>query len=164
MKTYELLDKSGHIFAFEVNSAGLGRRGVCRVVGTIPGAQITRRPKFLSWFRDEVFCEFSIDGKTFIVLEPFGDNSRYWIGPEPPEPTSQIVEIRGAFDRATVSSIGRVFGFLLGALGASVGVWMLADGTGRDTIGAVSAILFGLYFIHFALTGHTRIFSYWKRR
>ena len=67
MKTYELLDTDGRVYAFEVNNSGLGRKGVCRVVETIHGAQIVRRPKILSWFREEVFCEFEVDGKTFVA-------------------------------------------------------------------------------------------------
>jgi hypothetical protein len=32
---------------------------------------------------EEVFCEFELDRFMFEVREPFEDNSRYWIGPEP---------------------------------------------------------------------------------
>lgn len=92
---FDLLDEDGRLLAFEVENAGLDRRGVCRIVGAIPGARITRRPKFLSWLREEVFCEFLVDGKKFIAWEPFGDNSRYWIGPGSTECLAQTKSVRG---------------------------------------------------------------------
>ena len=36
-------------------------------------------------------------GQRFLVEEPFGDNSRYWIGPEPPVWCEQIDVVRRAF-------------------------------------------------------------------
>jgi len=56
------------------------RESCCRIV---------RRPKFLSWLRESEFCQFEVEGITFVVEEPFGDNSRYWIGPRPPRWVSQ---------------------------------------------------------------------------
>ena len=41
MKVYDLKDKDGRVFAFEVHNLLLSRRGVCNVVRTIPGARIT---------------------------------------------------------------------------------------------------------------------------
>ena len=162
MKTYELVDEDGRLFAFEVNNAGLGRKGVCRVVETIPGAQINRRPKFLSWFREEVFCEFSVDEKTFVAWEPFGDNSRYWIGPEPTEALAQTQSVRDAFEAHNESRLFRRVGFVVGAFMVAVGLMMFADAEGgRDTISALTGIALGAYFINFALTGQR---SFWAHR
>ena len=61
MKTYELLNEQGEFFAFEVGNSGLGRKGVCRVVETIPGAKVVRRPKFLSWFLSSVLIMSSFN-------------------------------------------------------------------------------------------------------
>jgi len=98
MKTYDLHDDQNRVFAFEIRNLGLGRDGVCRVVETIPGATLVRRPKkFLSWFREDTFCEFTVDGETYEVEEPFGDNSRYWVGPRPPRWLPQTERVRDAF-------------------------------------------------------------------
>jgi hypothetical protein len=51
----------------------------------------------LSWFREEQFCEFEVEGQRFVIEEPYGDNSRYWIGPEPPAWCEQIGVVRDAF-------------------------------------------------------------------
>src|SRR5450432_419149 len=99
MKTYDVVDKSGRVFAFEVSNSGLGRRGLCRVVATVAGAVITKRPLFLSWYREEYFCRFEIDGDEYAANEPYGDNSRYWIGPQPPRWLPQTDRLRDAFAR-----------------------------------------------------------------
>ena len=162
METYELHDEDGRVFAFEVNNAGLGRKGVCRVVETIPGAQIIRRPKFLSWFREEVFCEFSVGGKTFVAWEPFGDNSRYWIGPEPVEWLAETQSVRDAFDAHKESRIFRRIGFVVGAFLVAAGLMMFANAEGgRETISAIAGIALGAYFMNFAFTGQR---SFWAHR
>lgn len=154
MKTYELLDEEGRFFAFEVGNSGLGRSGVCRVVETIPGAKIVRRPKFLSWFREEEFCEFDVDGKKFIAWEPYGDNSRYWIGPEPIEPLPQTQRVRAAFEAFGQSRLFRWVGFVLGAFMVAVSVMMLANAEGTvELLSALSGIVLGALFINYALTG-----------
>jgi hypothetical protein len=100
MKIYDLHDDQKRVFAFEIPNFGLGRVGVCRVVETVPGATLTRRPKkFLSWFREDKFCEFTVGGETYEVEEPFGDNSRYWVGPRPPRWIPQTERVREAFAR-----------------------------------------------------------------
>ena len=162
MKTYEILDEDGRIFAFEVNNAGLGRKGVCRVVETIPGARITRRPRPLSWLREEVFCEFEVGGKTFVAWEPFGDNSRYWIGPEPTRWLPQTTSVREAFEAFRESRLFRWVGFVVGALMVVVSILIVADAAGTaETIQAIFLFILGAYFINFGLTGQQ---SFWAHR
>ena len=100
MIVYDLRDKEGRVFAFEIENSQFGRNSVCQLIQSFPGTHILRSPKkFLSWFREEVFCEFEVHGKKFMVLEPFGDNSRYWIGPEPPKWCEEVGFVREAFLR-----------------------------------------------------------------
>ena len=63
----------------------------------IPGYHVLRRPKLFSYFREDEFCEFEVEGMKFVVWEPYGDNSRYWIGPQPPRWVPQIAQVRQAF-------------------------------------------------------------------
>jgi len=97
MKVYDLHDTQNRLWAFEISNLGVGRRGVCRVVEAIPGAMLKRKPKFLSWFREDAFCEFLVDGELYVAEEPWGDNSRYWIGPNPPRWLPQTEKVRAAF-------------------------------------------------------------------
>lgn len=98
MKVFDLIDKEGRLYAFEVWNFGFGRGKVVRVIKTIPGVKITRNPlRFFSWFREEEFCEFSLGTQHFVAWEPFGDNSRYWIGPKSPAPCIELTTVRDAF-------------------------------------------------------------------
>ena len=66
-----------------------------RAVSQIPGVKILRRPRFFSWVREDSFCDFVLDGVGYEVEEPFGDNSRFWIGPldrEPRETTETLLD------------------------------------------------------------------------
>ena len=99
MKVYDLHDEEGRVFAFQIENLVIGRRGVCHVVSRIPGATLVRRPvRFLSWFRESTFCEFELEGVRFSADEgPWGDDSRYWVGPEPPRWVPQLHVVRQAF-------------------------------------------------------------------
>ncbi len=80
MKVYPIRNSEGLLHALEIDVTIFGRRKVLKVVKTLEGVNIIREPKiFLSWFREESFCEFSINNVLFEVQEPFGDNSRYLI-------------------------------------------------------------------------------------
>ena len=97
MEVFDLNDSSGRLFAFEVDNGGLTRRAVCRLVAKIPGCRVRRKPRLLSWFREDGFCEFQVGGATFVVEEEFGDNSRYYVGPRPPRSVPEIATVRQAF-------------------------------------------------------------------
>jgi hypothetical protein len=99
MKLYDLKDEKERVFAFEVDNTSFGRDELCRVVGEIHGATLVRRPAgFLSWFRESEFCEFELDGVRFAANEgPWGDSSRYWLGPKPPRWVPQLDAVRQAF-------------------------------------------------------------------
>jgi len=99
VKVYELKNESGQVFAFEISKPVGGRRRVCSIVREIPGAKLTKTPRFLSSFREEDFCEFEIGDVKFHAFEPFGDNSRYWIGPkDAPRWHPEIEVVLQAFD------------------------------------------------------------------
>ena len=102
MKTYPLKSKDGKLFAFEVPNYKVSRRRAVKIVNSIPGSKIVRYPKkVFSWFREETFCEFVINGLKFEIWEPFGDNSRYWIGKSGTAvPCNEILVIEEAFKNA----------------------------------------------------------------
>jgi hypothetical protein len=99
MKTYELRNKQGQVIGFEVKNTFLGRRRACRTVRDIPGVKVLRWPK--RWVpTDDDFCEFEFDGSRFLIMEPFGDNSRYNIVSDPPAAESVVARIRSVFAKA----------------------------------------------------------------
>jgi hypothetical protein len=72
------VDEPG-VFALEIDNRSTNRRNVVKAIASFPGAKVKRQPKILSWFREEVFCEFEIEDDAFYVFEPFGDSNFYWI-------------------------------------------------------------------------------------
>jgi len=95
LKIHDLLDKEGRIFALEVSNFLLSRKRLCKIVSTIPGVRMVRTPRHLSG--EEELCEFEIDGQRFVASEPWGDSSRYWIGPKSKEWCPQVEIVRHFF-------------------------------------------------------------------
>ena len=102
MKVHDTRDERGQITGFEVSNALLTRRATSRIVKLIPGAQIVRERAPFSSSAPDDFCEFTVGGKTFHVIEPFGDNSRYWLTSVPPEESEELVQVRAAFQQHRV--------------------------------------------------------------
>jgi len=107
MRIYGIPRDGERVAAFEVDNLWIGRRGFCRIVDRIPGVRWLRKPAFLSWFVEDIFCEFEVEGVAFVAEEPYGDNSRYWVGPagtgvdgKQLEYLPQIEIVREAFEKA----------------------------------------------------------------
>ena len=116
MKTYDLKDDQGHVYAFEVENILLTRGGLSRLVRRIPGCRVIRRPTpFMRWSskENEEFCEFEVDGASFVAQESWGDNGRFWVGPklaegQTPQWSASVDRVRTAFRRARP-----IFGMIL---------------------------------------------------
>jgi hypothetical protein len=98
MKTRDLRNNEGQLTGFSVCNLLLSRHGVPRIVATIRGADIVRKPRRFAVSAPDDFCEFVVEGKTFLAIEPFGDNSEFWLVTEPPEECPQIELVRYAFE------------------------------------------------------------------
>ena len=102
MKTIEMRDEQGTLTGFCVSNLFLSRHDIPKIVARIPGAQIVRRPKPFRFSGPDDFCEFTVDGKKFLAIEPFGGNSEFWIVCEPPEECPQIKKVENAFAKHRV--------------------------------------------------------------
>jgi hypothetical protein len=99
MKTYDIRTDQGQVIGFEINNTFVGRWRACRAARDIPGSRIIRWPR--RWaLNDDEFCEFELNGSRFVIVEPFGDNSRYWIVSDPPAPEPVVAEVRASFAKA----------------------------------------------------------------
>jgi hypothetical protein len=96
MQVRDMHNDAGVWTGFEVSNLTLTRRRACRIAVATPGSNLVRcESHALTWVRlvtlglwsEEVFCEFTVDGVPFMILEPFGDNDCYWIVVEEPDPT-----------------------------------------------------------------------------
>lgn len=95
MKVYPYFDDFGNLISFEVPNWKVSRNRAVRIAAGVSGVEIVKAPKkVFSWFREAVFCEFTIQGNLYEIEEPFGDNSRYLIsGVNNPSPElNQVLE------------------------------------------------------------------------
>jgi hypothetical protein len=81
MQTYPISDKEGvRSPIFQIENAYIGPATVAKLLAQVNGVSDVRRRKMFAKSSD-VHIEFQYLGRPYIVWEPFGDNSRYWIGP-----------------------------------------------------------------------------------
>lgn len=101
MRTFSTNNDEGQLTGFEISNSFLSSGGIAKYVRRIKGCEVTGRRRWFS--ADEVHVRFSFSGKRFIVWEPFGDNSRLWVGPEDGEetPPNVIDELRAQFEGAS---------------------------------------------------------------
>ena len=96
METDAIQVASIGLYAFEIEQAYIGVRTVARLLTTIEGVSDLRLRRPFSASPD-IHGEFTYRGKPFIVLEPYGDSSVYWIGPRDEENGTNIQPLQGAF-------------------------------------------------------------------
>lgn len=80
MLTFPIKDAAGHVFAFEIDAPLFGWR-LARRLRAAPGVSDVRPRKW--WVGSpDVHIRFQYRGREYVVWEPYGDNSRWWIGPD----------------------------------------------------------------------------------
>jgi hypothetical protein len=85
MRTYPMLRPDGSLRGFEITSSWLTFRPLLKLLRLVPGVSDVRR----NWFNDDRVT-FKFHGKQAVVNEPWGDNSRYWVGLEDPDASPEI--------------------------------------------------------------------------
>lgn len=111
MKTKPLFDKSGSQYAFEIENVFISLNSVTRVLSYTTGVQDVIPERFFS--RSEYRIRFLYQGKQFVVWEPYGDSSTYWIGPENPKDTVDITPLEKEFNEYQPSMSRRIIGTIL---------------------------------------------------
>jgi len=76
MRTFPLRRNDGEIFAFEIYASGLWTGSLARLLRRTSGVTNVRRV-----FDGDNRLVFKVRDEAFVVFEPFGDNSGYWVGP-----------------------------------------------------------------------------------
>jgi hypothetical protein len=114
MKTFPArTSANGRLIAFEVENAYISPATVARLLQQVEGvSHVERRRAFAR--ASDVHVRFALQGHPCIVWEPYGDNSRYWIGPESPETFSKdLGNIQRIFDGYRPPTYRVVLGDLL---------------------------------------------------
>lgn len=110
MTTYPILRADGSMLAFEITSGWVTFRPLFKVLRSVQGVTDVRRNYFNA---DRL--SFLYLGEPCVVNEPWGDNSRYWVGPRETEGSVlNLTSINQAF-QAHQGALSRVFSKLSGA-------------------------------------------------
>jgi len=75
MKTYPEYREDGTLHSFEITSMWFSLRPIFSILRSVRGVSDVKR----NWFKDDRII-FKYYGQDAVVNEPWGDNSRYWIG------------------------------------------------------------------------------------
>jgi len=112
MKTWAITDEHGRVIAFEVSMISVGLNEIQKILqSNSEVGQLNQRRIFSA--ASEVHMTFSFRGDIHVVWEPFGDNSRYWIGPKDKLPQSKdIAELEKSFQNYKPTLWKRMLGLL----------------------------------------------------
>lgn len=113
MKTFAAKEDGSRLIAFEIENIYVSRKAVAKILAPISGVTDVRCVgRFGS--ADDIRVSFSYLGVDCVVLEPFGDNSRYWIGPmEPSNSSCEMRTIECAFNDYTPPFHRKIIGDIL---------------------------------------------------
>ncbi len=113
MKTYPIKTDDNRTFAFEISNAYIGASTIADLLRQNSRVTNLKKRKPLQSPGD-VHIEFQYAGVDFMVWEPYGDSSRYWIGPKNDGDRSVGVEdLESAFARYRVPLLRKVAGDLV---------------------------------------------------
>lgn len=113
MKTYKIEDKHGACRAFEIENAYVSPRRVAALLTACKDVTDVRVRKLFSSF-DSIHVRFRYSDHEFVVCEPFGDNSRYWIGPaEDSDVSPSLEDVRRVFEAYVPPLAKRMLGDLV---------------------------------------------------
>lgn len=119
MKTFPIKLKDGHLYAFEIDNTDIWPRRISKLLNTLDGVTKIQRKKLLRRLdkdhsEDTVHIKFSYNNKEFVVLEPWGDSSRYWIGPKDSNDIETgIIEIESVFQKHKIPLVRRIMVWLV---------------------------------------------------
>ena len=79
-----IVSEDNGLIAFEIDNIYVGKTKIASILATVKNVTHLKIRKPFS-NEAEVLIWFEYEGEQFIVWEPYGDSSRYWIGPEKPD-------------------------------------------------------------------------------
>jgi hypothetical protein len=97
MKTFPVIDeRTDSVLGFEIENAYISPSTVASVLSGVKGVSgLWRRRAFSTW--DEIHVHFRYRDAECIVWEPFGDNSRYWVGQKENVQPVDLSDVERAF-------------------------------------------------------------------
>lgn len=112
VRTYPM-HKEGRLVGFQFDNVYLSVRKAADLLSEVSGVTDVELRKPFSAF-DGAHIRFKYQGEPLLMLEPFGDNSRYLIGlAEPSEATPDVQPLQAAFDGYQPNLLRKLMGDLL---------------------------------------------------
>lgn len=112
MNIYRLIREDGQGFAFEIENSYISRRKILKLLSAVDGvSNVVPRKLFSS--SSDIHVEFSFQGENFVVWEPYGDSSRYWIGPKEENNFVDIHALEKVFSEYQPPMMVRILGNLI---------------------------------------------------
>lgn len=113
MKTFPIKSEDGRCFALEVENAYITPGRIAQLLQGVEGVTDIRARKPFSSSSD-VHVSFGYKGRQFVVWEPYGDSSRYWIGPKDENDHSTDVQaLQEVFAKYAPPLPRKIFGDLI---------------------------------------------------
>lgn len=100
------------MFAFEIENAYIRPKRISVLLKAVRDISNIRLRKPFSSSSD-VHLEFDYCGERFMVWEPYGDSSRYWIGPKEESTKIEISPLAKVFEQYQPPIIVKVYGDLI---------------------------------------------------
>ena len=83
METYKLKTDDGLQFGFAIENFYISSYKIAKVLSEVNGINGVKKRKLFERRPDNEYrLEFEYLGESFLIVEPFGDNSQYWIIPK----------------------------------------------------------------------------------
>lgn len=99
--------------AFEIDNVYIGPGAIASLLEAIKGITDVRKEGFGGMPR-EIHVRFKYQGYDYVVWEPYGDNSRYCIGPDNPDECKKSIRpIEEVFKRHQPSFFRQLLGDIL---------------------------------------------------
>lgn len=99
--------------AFEIDNVYIGPGTIASLLKAIEGITDVRKEGFGGIPR-EIHVRFKYQGYDYVAWEPYGDNSRYWIGPDNPDECKKSIRpIEEVFKRYRPSFFRQLLGDIL---------------------------------------------------
>jgi hypothetical protein len=80
MKTFAIRDEEGRLYAFEVKCHYISLGALTETLSSVESVSNVQRASGASR-AEGARINFECGGKSYVVWEPYGDSSRYWVGP-----------------------------------------------------------------------------------
>ncbi len=112
MNTHPLMLENGTIYAFELENIYIQPRRIATILAEASGvSHIKLRKPFSS--SSDTHVEFKYHGKDFLVWEPYGDSSRYWIGPVNESDEMDVSSLENCFKQYDIPIVIKFLGDLI---------------------------------------------------